>query len=305
MRAKAKQGLERRHRCAAAIETESELIKVCLEMLVTDAMMSPAEPGFQVSEHTMNPRQDVVCTLEIPLSSRSMQVAHSGEGCIPRPPVGDHGCTHLHVGLYKSCKRRPRRIRHDLKANSPRGRSMHLNGADHQHLFLQFPPPAQTNFGTAHVSFVHLYLFMKQLTIRAHHRPPELLEHSPCGFVSDVQLSLELQSRHSRCVGCHQIGSAEPVGQRHAGSVHDCSRRNGRVVAAALAPPKSSRWQVEGIRVTATRASITIRPSGLGQILPAGRFVSESHLKITQRSGEIWPCHHASYYMLGCVESTG
>jgi hypothetical protein len=56
-------------------------------------------------------------------------------------------------------------------------------------------------------------------------------------------------------VSCHQVGSPEPVRQRHTGSVHDRSGGHGRVVAAAFTPPQGSSRQDERNLMTASEGS--------------------------------------------------
>ena len=45
---------ELRHRGAAAVEAERELVQVGLEVLMADAMMSPTEPGLEVPEDAVD-----------------------------------------------------------------------------------------------------------------------------------------------------------------------------------------------------------------------------------------------------------
>src|SRR5262249_51163394 len=44
-------------RRASAIESECELVKVDLQVLVADAVVSPAQPGLEISKHAVDARQ--------------------------------------------------------------------------------------------------------------------------------------------------------------------------------------------------------------------------------------------------------
>ena len=56
----AQKGLEGRHRGAASVETEGELVEVDLQVLVADAVMSAPEPGLEVPEDPMHTRQSIL-----------------------------------------------------------------------------------------------------------------------------------------------------------------------------------------------------------------------------------------------------
>src|SRR5207342_3086417 len=53
----AEQGLERRHRRSAAVEAEDELVDVVGQMLGANAVMGAQQPGLEVGEGPMDPRQ--------------------------------------------------------------------------------------------------------------------------------------------------------------------------------------------------------------------------------------------------------
>jgi len=57
-RGEAQQGLEGRHRCAAPVEAEGELVQVGLEVVVADAVVGADQPTLEVPEHAMDARQD-------------------------------------------------------------------------------------------------------------------------------------------------------------------------------------------------------------------------------------------------------
>jgi len=55
--AQAEERLESGGRRASAIESECEFVKVDLQVLVADAVVSPAQPGLEISKHAVDARQ--------------------------------------------------------------------------------------------------------------------------------------------------------------------------------------------------------------------------------------------------------
>jgi hypothetical protein len=59
IRGEAQQGLEGRHRRAPLVETEGELVQARLEVVVTDAMMSAAQPCLEIATDPVEARQEL------------------------------------------------------------------------------------------------------------------------------------------------------------------------------------------------------------------------------------------------------
>ena len=58
--AETEEGLKRGHRRASSVVTEDELVEVDLQVLGAHAAVGPAEPGLEVRDRPVRPRQDRV-----------------------------------------------------------------------------------------------------------------------------------------------------------------------------------------------------------------------------------------------------
>jgi len=111
MSAQAEERLEGGRRRAAAIQPEGEFVEVDLQMLVADPVVSPAQPGLEVSEHPVDPRQQFgrparvvppgsgskACASDAARSrrwptyrARTPSIARGGASAAPVPRDGQH-----------------------------------------------------------------------------------------------------------------------------------------------------------------------------------------------------------------------
>ena len=88
----------------------------------------------------------------------------------------------------------------------------------------------------AHVGFVYLDRWPLQFQIIAfgEHRA-NLLEHTPCGFVSDTAFSLNLLCRNPAASRTHQVHGIEPCLERSSGLFHDGSSERINLSPAVIA----------------------------------------------------------------------
>ena len=83
----AEQGLERGHGRAASVEPEHELVDIVGQVFGADAVVSAEQPGLEVGEGAVDPRQLYECTFCADCVERHLAnvCPNCGGGFMPRP----------------------------------------------------------------------------------------------------------------------------------------------------------------------------------------------------------------------------
>jgi hypothetical protein len=132
------------------------------------------------------------------------------------------------------------------------------------------------------------------------------MEHRPNRFVAvQAKLPLELEGRHSRRLGRHQVRGPKPVGQRSSGSVENRPCGHGGLQTASFALHQVTTREIEYFGVTAPWTTVALWPAGGDQVRPARRFVREAALELRQGLRKIWARHEKHTTHKKGSESTG
>src|SRR5437867_4828440 len=102
------QALKGGHRCPSPVEAELELADVGRDVLGTDAVVGPGEPGLEVREDAVDARQEVARVSLASLNLGLVVVAQGLESLVAREPVGEHGAAFHDIALDESLKSRVR-----------------------------------------------------------------------------------------------------------------------------------------------------------------------------------------------------
>ena len=266
-------GLEGRHGGAAPVEAEGELVKVDLQMLLADAVMSAAEPGLEVAEDPVHTRQNLRRPLRVALDLGAVAVTHALERCVASPAVGQDDRTTLTFAATNPVSEAPDASgttwRRTLPEPFPRTSTAPTTNALHT----SCRPPFEASFGAADVDLIHLNLLLQSFAVGPYHRPPQLVEHGPGRLVGvQAELPLQLQCRETRCVRGDQVRRPEPEGERHSGSVQNRWSHNRGLIAAGLALPEPTPSQLERLGVLAPRAPVPLGPPTRREDVRPGRL---------------------------------
>ena len=148
---------------------------------------------------------------------------------------------------------------------------------------------------------VDLHVAVQRLACRVDHRPPELVQQHPGGFVpTKPHLPLEQERRDPPLVGRHQIRGPEPHRQRDLCVVKNGPGRQGDLVPAGDTSPASLFHHRVGSRVSTPRTRETIRPATGGQIRLAGLLGRELTLKLAQVRGKGRSGHPPTLQLAAC-----
>src|SRR5271157_4639182 len=115
-------GVKRRHRIKAAIESKHVLIEVSLQMFgLNAAMMRSFDPGFQVTENEMDHGQVRLSFIRVTTKRQHvMAISCPRKSWIAGPSVGAHEGTCDDVLFDKSCERFGTPVGNDAKPQPPR-----------------------------------------------------------------------------------------------------------------------------------------------------------------------------------------
>ena len=292
------QRLERRHRRAAAVEAERELVQVGLKMLLRDAVMRSQEPCLEVGDGSVRVAQHLRRVLRAFHGPDAVLVARLLQPFVAAPPVGvdrtaglDGPLDERHeapgADIGKCVQSDPSaRPSADLHCHRDGRLRLHL-AADHVFLL------------AADVRVVDLDLPAKLLPIRVDRGPSQLVEHRPRGLIArKAELAFELESRYPRRQRRHEVRRAEPLHERRTRRVHDRTCGHGDLIPARLALVEATARQAEGPLAPATRAGKAIGPAALHQISSTRLLGREPRLELRQRFREARTRHAQTLHVV-------
>src|SRR5215472_2570429 len=231
-----------------------------------------------------------------------MPVALLLQRLVSKPTVGVDHASRFHRILDEGNKTPGRGIGNSPQADASDTASLLLSRNYNQgflfrsatsHAFLQ---PAQKGFIDFHGP-------SQPFTARPDHRPAQFMQPSPGRLVApQAQHPLQPQSAHAILLRGHPPHRLEPNRQRGVRVLEDGSGRQ-RNLAAASRTLTENGTQRPSLGGTAARASESLRPADLKQILPAGLLRAEARLEV--RRGPRVILHGLAYYRLGSPESSG
>jgi len=112
-------------------------------------------------------------------------------------------------------------------------------------------------------ALVNLHLLDQMLAFGVDHGPAQLVQHRPRRLApAEPELALQLQGRHARRRGAHQIGRPEPQMQRRMRLVQNRARGHRRLAMAGRAlPHEPTLGHRPRLPLPAARARKPVRPS--------------------------------------------
>ena len=295
----AQKSLEGRHRGAAAVEVEGELVEVGLQVLLADAVMGAPHPGLEVSKDPMDTREDLRRPLWGTLGFRAVTVAHALQRDVASPPIGQDDCSALDIRRNEAREGGRGGVENHVEPDSARPLPPHLDSARHQRFLQELSSSFEAHFRSADVDLVHLNLLLQGIALGPYHRPPQLVEHGPGRLVRvEPQLPLKLERRQTWRVRGDHVRRLEPARERHAGPVQHRPCRNRGLIAAGLTLPELSPSQLERLSLPTPPTDVPLRPSTRREVGQAGCLISETLLEILQRPGKVWPPHARTLHMV-------
>ena len=248
------------------------------------AVVGPAQPGFEVANDPMHPRQDFGSSRGLTLNSWAMLVPQRIQTFVPVPVVRVDLTTRGNVFTNERVEGHLGSVWGDRQPNSTsmvpavfhRNHNQEFTGA----------PSELASTGATDVSLVDFDYPTEGLPKGIDHgsaQPPAQGKGRPVR--SKTNLALQLQSRDSRSQGAHEMGCPEPVPQRKSGPVHggaSCDRDFGMASMTVKEPPPN------GPSLPASTAGTLepVWPANAHQILDASLVRGESLLKFRERSRE-------------------
>jgi len=314
---KSQNRIECRHRVESPVETKYKFVEVSLQMMLTNSVMRPKQPSFEVREGYVDHWQVSISSFRVPIKhQRFVLVAQLRQVIIGCPPICTHNGSFHHIFLHEFCEFFGSTTWHETQSqstgiNSPfvllflgiwrpgayfdssNDRCFVVNTAS-------FAPCTATDKSLIHFNRV---LASNSITLWSHHAGTKLVKHlERCLIAGQAQLSLKLECRLSWCLRRYEVGTPEPHRQRGVAGPHD-GRRRKRHVGLTDPTPQNNRCSLgEPVgfpNTLAFWARETARPSQMLQVSCAGFVIGKNPLKLRKRcrkatwvhSGKLTPIH--------------
>jgi len=290
---------------APAVEAEDEFVEVRLQVASAQPVIDAQGPHLEVGEDPVNPRQDDVGGH---LADDMGIVGEAGSAGISWPAIGLGGGTGAEIDGKEGVEAGGRVIGDLAEADATGAEAavFDLDGADDQHFALMAAPaPARDRVvfvAARDLGLIHLDEAGQGAATWREHAAAQLGADQPGRLIgAKSELALQLQSRDAVGVGGHQISRPEPGGQRQLGVMHDGSRSDRGLAAAAgaLIGPDLG-FQPPGFATAADRTDKPVRPARRDQILSAGGLIAEALLELDQGA---WKVGHRSHRKRLCSRS--
>jgi hypothetical protein len=157
---------------------------------------------------------------------------------------------------------------------------MHITGESTDHAFVGFDRAATT----------HL---LEATTL---HREPDAVEHKPCGFLTDVQISSYFARTNPVLAIADQPDGGQPLGQRQGGILENSSDLDGELAALVLTTAFPAALIGEEVNLFASAGWTfhdAIRPATRDHVRDTAVFVGEIPDRISQTFGYVTIRFHA------------
>ena len=289
-------------RIKPSVKSERELIEVRLQMLRRYAVMTAAQPAFQVGENQVDDGQVFLghrCLAA--LGNGQVRVAFSFQRLVAVPGVRDDHAAGVDGSLYEAAQGLGSAIRDDLQAQASRvasapadlpaflGRSLaHFHGCRHKRLVMDASTFAARR--AADPCLINLDVIGRAgladaVPIRSHHTGAELVQNLKGSLVpAQSELALELGGAHAGRVAGDEIRRPKPRGQRRMRARHDRPCRESNISAAGTAAQDvrlgGKAERLAGIAAVLARKALF--PADIFEVLGAGCIVREEPLKLRQ-----------------------
>ena len=283
VRAYSEQRTERIEGVKAAVEPESELVEVGLQVFRAHSVVTALQPAFEVAENQVDDGQELFRDFRVSrLDNGQVFVSEPGQPGVAGRGVGDNHAAGHDCVLNEAGQRQGRAIRHNIEPNATgiastparlraflREPLLYLNCADDQRLIVnalaaaacRATDPRLVNFDMLASDAADL------IAVGSHHARAQLVEDLKRRLVStDAKLALELDGAKAGRQRCGEVGSPEPHAQRRVRALHHRSRCQ-RIVLATFAAAQDMRTVGEAERIASLAA-----PHAHKAVLPADRL---------------------------------
>lgn len=252
--------------------------EVHLEALLADATVGALQPGPEVADDPMDPREDLVRLF----AEQSMRAWAAGlvvqaelAESLVTLPVGVDGRPGGGAFGHEVAERVGGGVVDELHADPPGARAAGFDGHDQQGLDPMLATTSEPSFVSADEALVDLDLAGERLPLGIWHRAPQLVKRRPRRFVAlQPELALQLERRDPRRCSGDQVGGPEPQMQRCTRSVKHRARGHRHLVPTSRALPQQ---QFDSAVATA--------PPHRGQWKPAGHLGSNRYFRQASSSG--------------------
>ena len=268
--------------------TEHELVEIGGGVCPADALVGPVQPRFQVADGLMEMRDRVHEVLARALDDALVDIAGLGQRLIGGPAVGDNGRAGLDDLLDEADERRGGVVGHESDPESPRVAAADFEG-HHDECGTAPDPGAALALGLlpADPRLVHLDGAAQLPAVEIDRGPAQLVEHHPRRLVAgDAELPLEPERRDAALVGDHQERRPEPDHERRPGPVEEGPCRDRHLVVAPGTDTVAALPAGPRNIVAAARASESVRPAALGEVVRTRLLGREAALELDERLGE-------------------
>ena len=275
---------------AAAIEAESELVEIGLQVLFAQPVIDAERPGLEVGEDAMRPGQDDVRGHR---SDNVRVVSNAGSAGVAGPAVGFRGGAGFNAGFNEGVQTRGGEVG-DRRQPHPTGPVVvHFDGASDQHLAIGAAPlPAGRRIGLGAMrdhGFVDFDQARQRRAVGRDHGPAQLGAQQPGRLVrAETQLLLQLQGGDTIGVGGHQIRRPEPDGQWQLRAMHHrAGGDRGLLAATGTLPGEGLARQRPALAVATVRAAEPVGPARVSQICRTRALIREAVLKLDERARKV------------------
>ena len=270
-------------------------------LMAHSSLMGSDQPSLHQGRHSVTQRQEIIPHGTI-LTHDLTNVAEPLQPIVSFPVVGLHYAAGFHGPSDRGPQAPSRGVLDTLKPDSANTLPILLRRNDYQ----RFPLRSTASFPrllSTDIHLVNLDCAGEPIPPRPDHGPPQLMQPCPGGFIA-AQPQNPLHSSRTGAVflAGHPPDGAKPQHKRFSRPFKDGSGNDrGLIVTSSTAYQPISR--MPPFSVAAARASETVRPTQLVQILSAGLLGRKSVLQLQKVLGVI--LHTLEYYILWLRQSRG
>jgi hypothetical protein len=263
----------------AAVVSEREFFQIGLKMASFDStMVGAAEPGLEIPNDPMHPRQNLSSSCGVTLDPGMMLVAVSFQPLISIPVISVNPCPRSNVSANEPVQGMLGSIRDEPKPD-PAGVIPSVLDCHNDQAFARAPSGLPST-GASDVGFVDFYHAAEGLPHGIDHGSAQAPTHGEGRPVRPpAHLTLQLQGRNPRRQRAHQVGCPEPVAQGKACPMHDRPGRD-RNHGMALAALKEAAPDKPRTPMPASGALEPLWPAHPHQVLQAGLVRREGFLEL-------------------------
>jgi len=241
------------------------------------------EPGLQVAEYGVRPRQDLRSARAVAAEARPVLDALTRERGVTLPCIGEH---RGFSGIDRTADERSQLLRrgtpHDGQADCARGDAAPLHG-DRDARFAH-PPSKVARLVASDVRLIRLDGAREPMRSPVQEPRAEFVEQRPSRLVAaQTRILLELQGGDPLPVSAQEEHGEQPDPQRHPRPVQDRPRGQRGLVATLAALLETPRLDEVAAAAATARAHEPSWPSLPAHKCPAARLVRKPFLELNQR----------------------